>query len=93
MAGERFPETRTQALAWEEVVSWSDAKLRYAINEMYARGGYDFVKPEIRSLFLNLPWYQQRVVRGRTQDEAARQLSALEYRNLELLQKARDRKR
>lgn len=93
MAGERFPETRTRVLAWEEVISWSDAKLRYAINEMYARGGYDFVKPEVRSLFLNLPWYQQRVVRGRTQDEAARQLSAVEYRNLELLQKARDHKR
>jgi serine/threonine protein kinase len=92
MAGEQYPETRTRLLVWEEVVSWSDAKLRYAINELYARGGYDFVKPEIKSLFLSVPWYRQRVVRGRTQDEAARQLSALEYRNLELLQKARDRK-
>lgn len=81
-----------RALIWEEVLSWNDARLRYAINEMYARGGYDFVKPEVKSVFLNLPWYRQRVVRGRTQDEAARQLSALEYRNLELLQKARDRK-
>ena len=93
MAGERYPETRTRLLSWEEVVSWSDDKLRYAINEMYARGGYDFVKPEIRSQFLGLSWYQQRRVRGRTQDEAARQLSSLEYRNLELLQKARDHKR
>jgi serine/threonine protein kinase len=93
MAGERFPETRTRVLAWVEVISWSDDKLRYAINEMYARGGYDFFKPEVRSLFQNLPWYQQRLVRGRTQDEAARQLSAVEYRNLELLQKARDHKR
>jgi serine/threonine protein kinase len=92
MAGEQYPETRTRLLVWEEVISWSDAKLRYAINEMYARGGYDFVKPEVRLVFLSVPWYRQRVVRGRTQDEAARQLSALEYRNLELLQKARDRK-
>jgi len=92
MAGERYPETRTRLLMWEEVVSWNDEKLRYAINEMYARGGYDFVKPEVRSQFQTLPWYRQHVVTGRTQDEAARQLSALEYRNLELLQKARDRK-
>jgi serine/threonine protein kinase len=92
MAGEQYPETRTRVLAWEEVVSWSDDKLRYAINEMYARGGYDFVKPEIKGLFMSLPWYRQRAVRGRTQDEAARQLPPLEYRNLELLQKARDRK-
>jgi serine/threonine protein kinase len=92
MTGEQYPETRMRVLVWEEVVSWSDDKLRYAINEMYARGGYDFVKPEVRSLFQNLPWYRQRAVKGRTQDEAARQLSALEYRNLELLQKARDRK-
>jgi serine/threonine protein kinase len=92
MAGERYPETRTRLLLWEEVISWSDEKLRYAINEMYARGGYDFVKPEVRSRFVSLPWYRQRVVSGRTQDEAARHLSGLEYRNLELLQKARDRK-
>ncbi|HEV2842889.1 MAG TPA: protein kinase [Chthoniobacterales bacterium] len=93
MLGERYPETRTRLLAWEEVASWSDDKLRYAINEMYARGGYDFVKPEIRSLFLSQPWYLVRMVRGRTQDEAARHLSELEYRNLQLLQKVRDRKR
>jgi hypothetical protein len=92
MIGERYPETRTRLLSWEEVVSWNDEKLRYAINEIYARGGYDFVKPEVRSRFVSLPWYRQRVVSGRTQDEAARQLSALEYSNLELLQKARDRK-
>ena len=92
MTGELYPETRTRLLVWEEILSWDDAKLRYAINEMYARGGYDFVKPEVRSVFLSLPWYQRRVVRGRTQDDAARHLSSLEYRNLELLQKARARR-
>lgn len=93
MAGEQFPETRTRLLTPDEVRLWSDAKLRYAINELYARGGYDFQTPEVRALFVPLPWYQQRWVKGRSQDQAAAQLSRIEFTNLALLQKERDRRR
>jgi serine/threonine protein kinase len=90
---ERFPETRSRLLTADEVRRWDDAKLRYAINELYARGGYDFRVPEIRATFSQFSWYRQRVVRGRTQPQAAAQLSRLEYANLDLLQKIRDSRR
>ncbi|MFZ1221511.1 MAG: protein kinase [Chthoniobacterales bacterium] len=90
---ERFPETRTRLLAADEVRRWDNAKLRYAINELYARGGYDFRVAEIKAIFTQFSWYRQRVVNGRTQPQAAAQLSPLEYANLELLQKERDSRR
>jgi YARHG domain len=90
---EQFPETRNRLLTQNEVRSWSDAQLRYAINELYARGGYDFQNPEIKALFSRFTWYRQRYVPGRTQPAAAAQLSRVEYVNLELLQKIRDSRR
>jgi serine/threonine protein kinase len=92
-AEEQFPETRTRLLTANEVRFWSDAKLRYAINELYARGGYDFLNPEIKANFSRFAWYRQRLVPGRSQQTAAAQLSRLEYVNLELLQKIRDSRR
>ncbi|PYI91779.1 MAG: hypothetical protein DME97_12865 [Verrucomicrobia bacterium] len=90
---EQFPETRTRLLTSNEIRTWSDARLRYAINELYARGGYDFQNAEIKALFSRFAWYRQRWVAGRTQEVAAAQLSRLEYVNLELLQKIRDSRR
>ena len=87
--GEVFPETRTRLLAAEDIKTWDAEKLRYAINEMYARGGYDFRIPEIKQIFMRFSWYNQRVVNGRTQDEAFAHLSALERANLEFLQGVR----
>jgi hypothetical protein len=88
-SGEAFPETRTRLLRAEDIKTWDAEKLRYAINEMYARGGYDFRTPEIKQIFMRLSWYRERLVNGRTQDEAFAHLSALERANLELLQGAR----
>jgi YARHG domain-containing protein len=87
--GEAFPETRNRRLKAEDITAWDAEKLRYAINEMYARGGYDFRTPEIKQIFMRLSWYRERLVNGRTQDEAYAHLSALERTNLELLQAAR----
>lgn len=87
--GEAFPETRIRQLKAEDVTAWDAERLRYAINEIYARGGYDFRAPEIKQMFMQLSWYRERLVNGRTQDEAYAHLSALERTNLELLQGAR----
>ena len=46
--GEMFPETRTRRLTAADVAGWDADKLRYGINEIYARGGYDFATPEIK---------------------------------------------
>ena len=87
--GEMFSETRTRRLTAADVGGWDADKLRYGINEIYARGGYDFATPEIKDIFMRLPWYRDRVVIGRSQDEAARHLSPLENANLEFLQRIR----
>lgn len=87
--GEAFPETRIRRLKAEEVAAWTAEKVRYAINELYARGGYDFRTPEVKQTFMRLSWYRERLVNGRTQDEAYAHLSALERSNLELLQAIR----
>jgi hypothetical protein len=84
--GEKFPETRTRLLKMEDITRWDSEKLRYAINEMYARGGYDFRIPEIKQIYLQFSWYRERLVNGRTQDEAYAHLSSLERTNLEFLQ-------
>jgi hypothetical protein len=87
--GEAFPETRLRRLAAQDVASWPAEKVRYAINELYARGGYDFRTLEVKETFMRLSWYRERLVNGRTQDEAYGHLSALERSNLELLQAIR----
>ena len=88
-AGEMFPESRTRRLTSKDINGWDADKLRYAINELYARGGYDFRTPEIKQLFMRLSWYRERLVNGRTQDEAYAHLSPLERANLEFLQEVR----
>ena len=52
--GEMFPETRTRRLTAADVAGWDEDKLRYAINEIYARGGYDFATPEIKDIFMEI---------------------------------------
>lgn len=86
--GEQFPEARTRLLRSEDIRGWDNDKIRFAINVMYAHGGYDFRKPETKRMFLNFPWYLQRLVPGRSQDEAAALLTPLEKTNLEFLQNA-----
>ena len=52
LKGEKFSQTRTRVISDEEAGGMSFAKLRYAINEIYARHGADFAsKPELRSQF------------------------------------------
>jgi hypothetical protein len=67
---EMFPETRTRRLTVADIAGWDTDKLRYGINEIYARGGYDLATPEIKDIFMRLSWYRDRVVIGRPQDEA-----------------------
>jgi YARHG domain len=83
------PAVPARILKIQDLSSWDGEKFRYAINEMYARGGYDFRSPEIKQVFLRFPWYRDRLVNGRSQDEAFMHLSALERANLELLQNMR----
>ena len=58
LAGEHFPETRLDQLRQDDLYNMSDAQLRYAINEMYARHGFNFGEMALRKQFLNFGWYK-----------------------------------
>lgn len=89
--GERFPQTRTQLLTPTDVsrLGWTNADIRYAINEIYARNGYDFKLKEWKAIFNAFPWYRSRVVQGRTQAGAESAAPAIEKANLAVLSKLR----
>jgi hypothetical protein len=90
--GERYPQTRQRLLTMAEVDSLSYAKLRYAINEMYARHGASFPSQRpIEAQFRKFPWYRPNPTLTFEQIEAS--FSQIEKDNLELLRQARDQKR
>lgn len=90
--GERFPETRIRLLTESEASGMSFARLRYAINEIYARHGADFgSKQELRRQFAQFEWYRPQP--GLSYDSIENELSSVERANIELLAKYRDSKK
>ena len=90
--GEKFPQTRTRTISDEEAAGMSFAKLRYAINEIYARHGADFgSKPELRSQFDQFDWYHPRS--GISYDAIDEELTSVERANRETLAKYRNMKK
>lgn len=86
--GERFPETRLRYLDSAEIESWSYAKVRYALNEIFARHGYSFRAGPIRKQFQQFSWYAP--VAGRSQEEIEQDLGLIEKSNLLLLSQRRN---
>jgi len=92
MAGEKFPETRSRRMTDSEASEMSYAKLRYAINEMYARYGADFAnRPELRRQFEKFSWYRPQS--GLSWNEIEAKFSEIERANQELLASHRDAKK
>lgn len=90
MEGERYPATRLRPLTPEEVADLGFGEVRYAINEMFARHGATFPKPEISAVFARYRWYQPRA--GVTfEDIEAQSFSPVERANLKVLGDHRDR--
>jgi hypothetical protein len=86
-AGERFPETRTRQLSAGEIRAWSPDDRRDAINEMYARHGYDFMKKGLKEHFLRFSWYRHALEPGRR--DVTPFLSEIERQNLASIARAR----
>jgi serine/threonine protein kinase len=86
--GERFPETATRLLTAGEVSAWPADDLRYAVNEIYARHGRDFVTRPVRQQFLKFEWYRRVLVPGRR--DVSPFLSGTERQNLALMTRIRD---
>jgi TonB family protein len=88
MPGEQFPETRSRLMAGSDVENWTPEQLQYAINEMYARHGADFLDQEIKRQFTSFEWYHPRS--GQTYEETEKLFSTIELYNLNLLASYRD---
>ncbi len=86
--GEHFPETRTNILSQQDMNNMGVAKVRYAINEMYARHGFLFGDMAIRRQFLRFRWYHP--VPGRTMHQAEARFNDFERSNLIALTQWRD---
>ena len=90
LPGERHPETRTRLLKIEDIQSLTDDRLRYAINEMFARRGADFRDKDLKKIFSKFPWY--RPVTGKSYESAEADFTPIEEQNLKLLGALRDQR-
>lgn len=86
--GERFPQTRSRLMTGAEIQTWTAAKIRYAINEMFARHGADFLDPKIKQQFKRFNWYHPNP--GQTYDQTKTLFNPMEMDNLKLLASYRD---
>lgn len=86
--GEKYPQTKTHVLGNAEIAKMSSAQRRYAINEIYARHGFNFGDANLRKQFLPFKWYKP--VPGMTQTQAQKRFSKTEKRNVDRLSLVRD---
>lgn len=92
LAGERFPVTRSQLLGPDDLQSWSEADLRYAINEMFARHGATFPKnQEVQQRFDDMAWYRPRI--GLDFNTIEADFNEIERANLLVLGAVRDQRK
>ncbi|MEY2559836.1 MAG: eukaryotic-like serine/threonine-protein kinase [Verrucomicrobiota bacterium] len=83
MSGERFAQTRLRVLGPEEVQSWTDYDVQYAINETLARHGLVFADKKTTAIFSKLSWYHPRS--DLSAERMQESLSDLEYQNIKTL--------
>ena len=83
LVGEHFPETRLNVLDPDKIYNMTDAQLRYAINEMYARRGFNFGNMALRKQFLQFGWYKPKV--GASMAAIEKNFSGREIDNLSAL--------
>lgn len=81
--GEHFPETRLEPVRDDMMANMSDAQIRYARNEIYARRGYLFQNMALRKQFLGMSWYHPKPGRSMAQIRAT--MTKIESENLKML--------
>lgn len=53
-----FPQTRLRVMSSQEISQLNPAKIKYAVNEMFARYGYVFKNGSIQNQFMKFEWYK-----------------------------------
>jgi hypothetical protein len=84
--GGRWPWTSTRLIQPAELLPLSLGELELMRNEIYARHGWIFRRPDLRNYFTSQPWYRPRsdnAYYSNRQVEA--ELTSLERRNLQII--------
>jgi hypothetical protein len=88
MAGERFAVTRMRVIQFQELQSWTDEDVQYAINELFARHGAEFADKKVAAWFHQFNWYRPKPNLRFDQIESS--LPDIESQNVKTLGYARD---
>ena len=88
ISDEHFPQTRTDYLTASTIDGWSYSGVRYALNEMYARDGYEFKRGPLRHQFQKFSWYHP--IPGRTSANIEANFTPIETANQHLLAQRRN---
>ena len=59
--GQIFPDSSSQVIDAARIKALSDADLKYAINEVYARHGYIFKSEDLKNYYKQFSWYHESV--------------------------------
>src|SRR6476620_1962078 len=74
-----YPEASTQELTEEDIERYNEWELSIMRNEIFARYGYIFKKPELREHFTEQEWYKARFA------DVTSKLTEIEKSNIQLI--------
>ncbi len=82
-----FPASSDEIIDKSDIEALSDEELRYAINELYAKHGYDFKDDGLKAYYEKYDWYDPSV---KPEDFSMDLFNDIERENIETMQKERD---
>lgn len=85
--GQIFPDSSSQVIDAARIKALSDADLKYAINEIYARHGYIFKSEDLKNYYKQFNWYHESVPAGQF---TTSMFNSTEHANVDAMQAERD---
>lgn len=88
-----IPDSSSKEITFEQLDGINKIALRYAINEIYARHGYLFQTPELRSYFDTKTWYKEAYQKQSYTNNNDVPLNEIEKKNIDTFARYRSYKR
>lgn len=85
--GQIFPDSSSQVIDAARIKALSDADLKYAINEIYARHGYIFKSEDLKNYYKQFNWYHESVPASQF---TTSMFNSTEHANVDAMQAERD---
>ena len=85
--GQIFPDSSSQIIDAARIKALSDADLKYAINEIYARHGYIFKSDDLKNYYKQFSWYHESVPASQF---TTSMFNSTEHANVDAMQAERD---